>query len=92
MLVEWMLKLCTILFDLIFSLLGVLPQFSPEIISTIDEYFEFIFGGGIALLAIFVDIDMVQILAPFVIGIINFDHIAKIVMFILKKIPLLSIE
>lgn len=79
------------LMDVLFSLGGVLPNFSPDVVNVIDKFFAFMFGG-INLLSIFIDMNMVKILIPFVIGILNFDKIIKVLMFILKKIPIIDIH
>jgi hypothetical protein len=91
MLIEWMMDAGVFLFDAIFALLGILPDFSPEIITAVDRVFEFMFSG-VSLVAIFVDFAMVKTLIPFVIAILNFDRIIKVVMFVLKKVPLLNIK
>lgn len=91
MIVEWMMVLGLNILDIIYSMLGVLPGFSPDITNAINTFFDIIFGA-IGLVSIFVDIDMVKVLIPLVIGIINFDKIIKLVMFILKKIPILNIK
>ncbi len=91
MLSEWMMDLGLGLLDIIYSMLGVLPEFSPEITSTVDDIFTLMFSG-INLVGIFVDVRMVKILIPLVIGIIHADRIIKLVMFVLKKIPILGIK
>ena len=91
MIIEWMLYAGQTLFDLIFMILGILPDLPSSVVSAIDELFNFMFSG-VSLVSIFIDIGMVKTLVPYVIAIINFDNIAKIVMFVLKKIPMLAIR
>lgn len=91
MIVERMADLGLGLIDIIYSLLGVLPSFSEQITNSIDAFFDIIFGA-VGLISIFVDIGMVKILVPLVIGIINFDKVIKLVMFVLKKIPVINIK
>jgi hypothetical protein len=91
MLTEGLLKVGITLIDIIYSFLGVLPKFSAEIINVVDGMFNLLFDG-VNLAGIFIDLNMVKILIPFAIAIINFDKIAKIVMFVLKKIPIIDIK
>jgi hypothetical protein len=91
MIIEWMLKLGLTIIDIIFTLTGVLPSFPESITGAIDSIFQFMFNG-VSLLSIFVDLNVVKVLIPIVIGIINFDKIVKLVMFILKKIPVVNIK
>jgi hypothetical protein len=48
--------------------------------------------SGVNLLGIFVDLNMVKILIPFVIAILNFDRIIKIIIFTIRKIPFIGVE
>lgn len=91
MLAEWMMDLGLILLDIIYSMLGVLPSFSPEVTSAVDGMFSIMFSG-VNLVGIFVDLRMIKILIPITIGIIHADKIIKLVMFVLKKIPVLNIK
>lgn len=91
MLIEWMMNLGRVIFDAIFALGGVLPNFSPEVVDAVDTVFGYMFSA-VSLVSIFVDMHMVKILIPLVIAIINFDWIIKFVMFVLKKIPILDIK
>lgn len=91
MLSEWMMKFGISLLDIIYSFLGVLPSFPEAVTNTVDEVFNIMFSA-INLAGIFIDLNMVKILIPIVIAIINFDKILKIVMFVLKKIPLINIK
>ncbi len=91
MLVEWALDLCDGLVKVIFSILGILPDMPDSITTVVDNFFDLIFSG-VNVLNFFVPLDTVAILIPIVIAIVNFDRIYKIVMWILRKIPFLSIE
>lgn len=91
MIVEWMIHVGELVFNVIFALLGVLPQMPQAGIQAIDFIFNTMFNA-IGLAGIFMDLGFVKILIPITIAIFNFDHIFKFVMFILKKIPILGIE
>ncbi len=91
MIVEWMMQLGIGILDIMYSMLGVLPSFSTDVTNAINTFFDIIFGA-VSLVSIFVDIEMVKILVPLAIGIINFDKIIKLVMFIVKKIPIINVK
>ena len=91
MIVEWVLKIGQMLLYAIISLLDVLPDMPPVAIEAID-YVVTLMEDAASLVFIFLDINMVKILIPVVIAIINFDRIVKFVMFILRKIPFLGVE
>lgn len=91
MLAEWGMSLSLDLLDILYSFIGVLPSFSSEVTDVVDRMFEILFSG-INLAGIFLDMSLVKILIPCAIAIINADKIIKIVMFILKKIPVLNIK
>jgi len=91
MLIEWMMNLGETIFDALFALVGALPALPSEIRTSVDTIFNLMFSG-VSLASIFIDLHMVKILIPIEIAVLNFDHIIKLVMFILKKIPLIDIH
>ena len=91
MLGKWMLNLGELIFDIIFAMLGVLPDLPTPIINVIDFIFDLLFDS-VSLVSIFLDFNMIKLAIPIFIAIYNFDHLVKLVMFILKKIPILGIE
>lgn len=68
-----------------------LPQLPDEVMSIIDQLFD-ILSGAMGLLSIFMDINMLKILLPVLLIVINFDEAYKLTMFILRKIPFLGIK
>lgn len=84
-------------FDLVASLLKLvfgwinLPDLPTAVMSVIDKLFECI-QGGIGIMGIFLDMSMVKILLPVLLVVVNFEHVWKFTMFILRKIPFLGIE
>lgn len=91
MIVEWMLEVGLFLFNTIFMMLGVLPDVPGPVRNVVDWFFNLVYNA-VGLASVFVDFNMVKILIPLVIAILNFDHILKFIMFILKKIPILGIK
>ena len=91
MLVELMLSLVKVLIDIIFAFLGILPDMPDTLIVAINDFMDLLFAGA-NIVALFMPMDIVRILIPIVIAIVNFDKILKIIIFILKKIPFLGIE
>ncbi|MFQ6972426.1 hypothetical protein [Enterocloster citroniae] len=43
-------------------------------------------------MGVFIDMSMVKILLPVLLIVVNFEHVWKFTMFILRKIPFLGIE
>ena len=68
-----------------------LPAMPETITSVLDELFALI-RGSIGILAVFIDMDMVKILLPVLLIVINFDEVWKFTMFIVRKIPFLGIK
>lgn len=91
MIIQWGMDLGIGILDLIYSFLGVLPSFSSDITAAIDTFFQFLFSA-VGLVSIFVPLNMVKILVPMVIAIINMENIIRLIMFILKKIPVINIK
>lgn len=91
MIVEWVIRLGKMLFDVIMVLLGVLPDMHPKVIEAVDIVFGYMFDA-VSLVALFIDFDMVKILIPLVIAVLNFDHIYTFVLWVIKKIPILDIK
>lgn len=84
-------------FDLVASLLKLvfgwinLPDLPTAVMSVIDKLFGCI-QGGMGIMGIFLDMSMVKILLPVLLIVVNFEHVWKFTMFILRKIPFLGIE
>lgn len=90
MILEAVFNLVKSLLKLVFGWIN-LPDLPESIMSVIDELFALI-QGSIGLLSVFVDLNMVKILLPVLLIVINFDNVWKWTMFIVKKIPFLGIE
>ena len=68
-----------------------LPAMPEAVTSVIDELFALL-RGSVGMLGVFVDLSMLKILLPVLLIVINFEHVWKFTMFILRKIPFLGIE
>lgn len=90
MIVEAVLNLLIGLIKTVFGWIN-LPQLPDEVMSIIDQLFD-ILSGAMGLLSIFMDINMLKILLPVLLIVINFDEAYKLTMFILRKIPFLGIK
>ena len=85
------------IFELVFMLLSIifaqihLPGLPSEVQSIVDQVIGYIVGA-VDLLGFFLDWNMVKILIPIVIIIVNLDKIWHLIMFILRKIPFLGMQ
>ena len=84
-------------FDLVKSVIRVvfgwinLPDMPSAVTSVVDELFALL-RGSVGMLGVFMDLSMLKILLPVLLIVINFEHVWKFTMFILRKIPFLGIE
>lgn len=68
-----------------------IPQLPDSVLSVIDDLFGYL-QASVGLLSIFLDLNMLRILLPILLIVINFDEAYKLTMFILRKIPFLGIK
>lgn len=90
MILEAVFNLVSGLVKIVFGWIN-LPDLPGSITSVIDELFALI-SGSVGIIGIFVDLNMVKILLPVFLIVINFDEVWKFTMFILRKIPFLGID
>lgn len=90
MILEAVFNLVSGLVKIVFGWIN-LPDLPGSITSVIDELFALI-SGSVGIIGIFVDLNMVKILLPVLLIVINFDEVWKFTMFILRKIPFLGID
>ena len=90
MILESILNLISGLIKLVFGWIN-LPDMPSSVTSVIDELFVYI-RGSMGLLGVLVDLNMVKVLLPVLLIVINFEHVWKFTMFIVRKIPFLGIE
>lgn len=79
----------TALFAL-FSFINI-PDLPPEISSVVIRIMAYL-NAGFRFVLYFFDVNVLIGLLPFVIILINFDHVYKLVMFVVRKIPFLGIK
>lgn len=68
-----------------------LPDIPDAVTSVIDELFALL-QGSVGMMGVFIDLSMLKLLLPVLLIVINFEHVWKFTMFILRKIPFLGIE
>ena len=90
MIIEGLLNLFVGLLEVVFSWVNV-PELPASVTAVIDEFFD-ILAGSVGLLSIFIDFNMVRLLLPVLVIVINFDEAWKLTMFILRKIPFLGMQ
>ena len=78
--------------NLIFSIVPEIPNLPSSLLQSIYSYLDLIIGNGFRLLGLFVHVQTVLTLLPIVVVIVNFESIVKLIMFILKKIPIFDIS
>lgn len=91
MIIEYILEAGLLFQKVIFDILPDVPQISTQLINSISHVLDIIFSN-LSLLGIFVRIDTIKILVPLVIFVVNFEYLYNIIMWILRKIPGLSIS
>lgn len=90
MILESVFNLVASMLKLVFGWIN-LPDMPDSVTAVIDELFSLI-SGSVGMMGIFIDINMVKILLPVLLIVINFDEVWKFTMFILRKIPFLGIK
>ena len=90
MIIESILNLVKVLLTFCFNWIN-LPDVPSPITSSIDSFFNLIFDN-LTLIGFFVRPITFQVAIPLLVIIINFDKLYHITMWILRKIPMLSIK
>lgn len=75
----------------IFSFIPSIPNLPPLIISSINDFINFVFQSA-GLLGLIFDINLLKVLLPLVLIVINFDKIWYIILWIANKIPGIDID
>lgn len=90
MILESVFNLFSSALKLIFGWIS-LPDLPPEVETIVNQVFEYM-RAGLGFLFIIFDMDLVKLMLPFVVVVMNFDKVYKLVMYVLRKIPMLGIE
>ena len=91
MIVTAVLELCEMLLTIIFGLLPDIPNFDSGVLNSLNGFINLIFDN-LDLLGFFIDIELVGALIPWLVIILNFEHIYDFIMWIIRKIPILNIS
>lgn len=86
MIIQAFMYLCTSIIQLTFSWVN-LPPLPDSVHTTMDTYFGYIFDN-LSFLSFFVNINTLKIVAGVAIGLFAFEHIYKIMIWIIHKLPL----
>lgn len=90
MILESVLNLFSSAIKLIFSWIQ-LPDLPAEVETVITQLFDYM-EMGIGFVFLFFNMDLVKIMLPFVLVVMNFDKMYKLVMYVLRKIPFLGVK
>ena len=90
MIISGLLSIVKVLINLLFGWVS-LPQVPEAVTSVVDTLFTYM-QQGVGILWLFVPQTLVRVLLPLVIVVHNFDHLYKLGMWILRKIPMVGID
>lgn len=90
MIISGLLSIVKMLVQLLFGWIS-LPQVPSGITTVVDQVFGYMQAGA-GVLWFFIPQDLVLLLLPLVIVVANFDHLYKLGMWILRKIPMLGVN
>lgn len=91
MIFEWLFDAGLMFIDAILTLLDVLPSMPDKAVTAINVFFDFLFNG-VCLISLLVDMDILLMLIPIVVAIVNLEDLYYLIIFVLKKIPFISIK
>lgn len=91
MLIQVFLDFSLMIVDLIFAILPDVPNIEIGLLSSLNNFVNLIFDN-LQLLGFFIDINMIKTLLPYLIIVINIEHIYHFVMWVLNKIPFVDID
>ena len=92
MLTEALINVGMFLLDVILNFLDLLPDMPPELVAVLDEFFDLIFTNGWSIACFVIPMDFALILLPLVILVANFERVYHLIMWVLRKIPLLGVK
>lgn len=90
MILESVLNLFSSALKLIFGWIS-LPDLPADVSSVVEQLFTYL-RSGICFVFLFFNMSFVRLLLPLVVAVVNFDKVYKLVMYVLRKIPLLGIK
>lgn len=92
MLTEKLIDAGLFLMDTILNFLDVLPPMPDKVVEMLDWFFTTIFEHGWNGACFFLPMDYVLVLLPLVLVVTRFEDVYHLVMWVLRKIPVLGIE
>lgn len=92
MLTEAVINAGMFLFDVILNFLDLLPDMPEEVVTVLDEFFDLIFTNGWSIACFVIPMDFALMLLPLVILVANFERVYHLIMWVLRKIPMLGIK
>lgn len=92
MLTEKLIDAGLFLMDTILNFLDVLPAMPDKVVQVLDSFLGNIFSYGWNGACFFLPMDYVLILIPLVLLVVNFEHVYHLIMWVLRKIPVVGIE
>ena len=92
MLTEALINAGMFLFDVILNFLDLLPDMPEEVVTVLDEFFDLIFTNGWSIACFVIPMDFALMLLPLVILVANFERVYHLIMWVLRKIPLLGVK
>ncbi len=90
MIVESVFNLFSSALKLIFGWISF-PDLPGNVQDLVEQLFTYM-RSGMGFLFIWFDMGLVRLMLPFVLVVMNFDKVYKLVMFVLRKIPFLGVK
>lgn len=91
MIIEGLLDTLIMSIQAILSLIPNLPDLPSNLVEGANGFINLIFDN-VGLLGLFVPISTIKVVVPLILLIVNFDKIYRLVIWILKKIPVFGIK
>lgn len=86
-----LLDLVILLITTVLDLVPDLPQ-APEQVQTYITYFFDVLFSGFGLISVFIDWTVFKTILALWFVVFNFEHIYKLIMYVLKKIPFIGVK
>lgn len=90
MIIQALLNVVKFLINIIFGWVH-LPAVPDQIVLVVDRVFLYV-KSGLGILWLFVPYELVKVMIPLVVAVVNFDKLYSFAVWVLKKIPVLGIE
>ena len=91
MIIEGLIDTLIMSIQAILSLIPNLPDLPSNLVEGANGFINLIFDN-VGLLGLFIPISTIKVVVPLILLIVNFDKIYRLVIWILKKIPVFGIK